>query len=56
MSALKKRYQTFQLQIIADKNLHVVPDMRVSGPAGGGNGIVEVRMAMVTKKSRQPAL
>ncbi len=50
-------YALMQLfQIIAEKNLRVVPDVLVSGAGGaGGSGIIEALMAMVTRKAVHPA-
>lgn len=46
-------YALMQLfQIIAEKNLRVVPDVLVNGSSGASNsGILEALMAMVTRKS-----
>ncbi len=45
-------YALMQLfQIIAEKNLRVVPDVLVTGGAGGNSGMIEALMAMMAKKS-----
>lgn len=45
-------YALMQLfQIIAEKNLRVVPDVLVTGGAGGNTGMIEALMAMVAKKT-----
>jgi uncharacterized membrane protein YqiK len=47
-------YALMQLfQIIAEKNLRVVPDVLVTGGTGGSNGMIEALMAMVAKKTLQ---
>jgi uncharacterized membrane protein YqiK len=47
-------YALMQLfQIIAEKNLRVVPDVLVTGGAGGSSGMIEALMAMVAKKTLQ---
>lgn len=45
-------YALMQLfQIIAEKNLRVVPDVLVTSGAGGSSGMIEALMAMVAKKT-----
>lgn len=45
-------YALMQLfQIIAEKNLRVVPDVLVTGGVGGNTGMIEALMAMVAKKT-----
>jgi uncharacterized membrane protein YqiK len=49
-------YALMQLfQIIAEKNLRVVPDVLVNG-GGANGGLVEALMALVTKNTRQASL
>lgn len=52
MAVGQDTYALMQLfQIIAEKNLRVVPDVLVTGGTGGNTGMIEALMAMVAKKS-----